>query len=145
MIKWISGLYHRFYKVFWFGVTGVMNTALDYGIYVLLLATTKLPIEVCHACGYVAGIVCSFLMNRTVTFRAKGGDGVGQASRFLICNAAALVISTIMINQLNKYLNVSEYLIRIPVTVITAVINYFLYNFFVFRKKEKSGGAEDDR
>lgn len=144
MIEWIKGLYKKYRKQFWFLVSGGTNTLLDYGIYIVLLSTTDLPVMLCHAVGYTAGIICSFLMNKNLTFSNKDKNNVGQMARFVGVNLFTLALSTLLIGLLEQYTSIHKFLIKLPVAALMAVISYLGYNVLVFNKKDEHGGAEND-
>lgn len=63
---------------------GAMNTIVTLVVIYLCKTFTEIPLMVCNAIGYVAGLVNSFLWNRAWVFRATDGHGLWQALRFAI-------------------------------------------------------------
>ncbi|MDI6691693.1 MAG: GtrA family protein [Anaerosomatales bacterium] len=66
----------RFVK---FGLVGVVNTAVAYGVFLLLALGLAVPPTASHAAGWLAGMATSWLLNRLWTF----GDRVVSLSRAL--------------------------------------------------------------
>ncbi|MDY3857278.1 MAG: GtrA family protein [Muribaculaceae bacterium] len=63
---------------------GVMNTLITLVVIFALKSYTATPLMLCNAIGYAAGLVNSFLWNRSWVFHARGeGSGAGQAIRFI--------------------------------------------------------------
>lgn len=75
-----------------FGVTGVLNTGLDLGLFLLLTRGACLQPVIASTISYVAGMVCSFCLNRTWTFRASAAGPSGQFARFVVLNFTLLTI-----------------------------------------------------
>lgn len=73
---------------------GVLNTLVTLAVIYLLKTFTGTPLMACNAIGYVAGLINSFLWNRTWVFHATGGRGATQALRFAIGFAYATECSS---------------------------------------------------
>lgn len=61
----------RFAQFFRFILSGGLNTAITYGIYLLLLQQTSYQIS--YTIAYVSGIAISYLLNRVFVFREHRG------------------------------------------------------------------------
>ena len=135
MIESIKGLVAKYRRVIAFGLVGVMNTLVDYVVFVLLTVLSQLPVGVCQAIGYSAGIVNSFVMNKQIAFK-KGTttDLKTQIVRFIVVNGVSLLFSVLAIDWIVS-LGVNEQLAKLPVTAATMVINYLGYKLFVFKIK----------
>ncbi len=72
-----------------FALVGVMNTGIDYLVF-LLLAAAGLPALPAHACSYTAGLINSFFWNKLWTFRAPRVWKPGEIVRFVLVNLTAL-------------------------------------------------------
>ena len=119
-----------------FCVVGGINTAVDTGIYLLIfhfiINQTKELDFVAYIPGYIAGIICSFVLNKIFTFRDKGNTKT-QWFPFLIVNAISLLVGLgckellILANIIGGWGKI----ITIPVTL---AINYLGSKIFVFKK-----------
>jgi putative flippase GtrA len=125
---------HR--RIIIFAVIGGINTLVDFLVFTVFHELTFLAIEICQAFGYCSGIICSFILNRTLTFR-KGTttDLKTQILRFLIVNGISALISMLLIKWLD-FMNVNAYIAKVLVTGIVMVINYVGYKLFVFVVKD---------
>lgn len=125
-----------------FLAVGVVNTAIDVGIYTGLVLT-GVPIVISNAISTTAGMTFSFLANRSFTFAATGGTRaqlVRQALVFVVVTGFGLwVIQPSVIWLASQPLGE---LARQPVGVVftklcgvavALVWNYLLYRFVVFR------------
>lgn len=139
-MKSIKELIAKNRQVIIFALVGCMNTAVDFGVYSLLVAFSPLGLGLCQTAGYSAGLVNSFVMNRQFTFRdAKdSGFSVGmQVLRFLVVNGVTLAISILCLRLLTDGLGMNPYLAKVPVTLLVMVVNYVGYKLFVFAGKER--------
>ena len=130
-------LFKKYARVIKFGIVGVINTAVDFIVFTLVSELLHFSPAAAQTAGYCSGIVCSFILNRLVTFSdAKKKDTAGQALRFVIVNGASWVLSTVLIALFTK-LGMWKYLAKVIVTGVTIVVNYFGYKILVFRIKDK--------
>lgn len=125
-------------RILTYGIVGGINTGVDFAVFMLLYAFTPLAAPIRQAIGYTVGILCSFILNRNVTFR----DGIRlrlshEVGRFVAVNLVSLATSMLVIYLLEDMLGVPATLAKAMVTVLTATINYFGYKVFVFRVKGK--------
>jgi len=73
---------------------------------------------------YLAGMVNSFLLNRSWTFRAAG-NAWPQAMRFAAVNLFSLAMSTLASFALVDVLHYPSLAVWVPVTVVVVLVNYF--------------------
>ena len=127
------------YKTFiLYCLVGGINTLLDFCVFTLFNYFTELDVHVCQALGYTAGVICSFILNRNVTFRKSGRDSdsrLRQAIRFLVVNGVTLTASMLIIDGLVA-LGLNEYIAKIPTQLAVVIINYLGYKIFVFAEKK---------
>ncbi len=137
MIKNIGSLIVRYKRVILFLIIGGINTAVDYLVFTAAELATPLPIEYSQACGYIAGIISSFILNQAFTFRdAEKSNSVIKIVRFILVNAVSLGVSMYGIKLLTL-LGLNKYVAKTIITVVTMAINYIGYKLFVFRVKER--------
>ena len=118
-----------------FGLVGVLNTGVDFALFSLLRVLFPDTNEVfAQAGGYAAGLVCSFFLNKYVTFKNRT-RGIRQATRFLLCNAVTLGVSMGAIYLFHSVLGWQEHLAKLfLVTPLTMALNFFGYKLWVFRE-----------
>lgn len=72
---------------------------------------------------YVAGMVNSFVLNRSWTFRARGNPAI-QALRFGVVNLSSLALSTLVMFWFVDVLAYSALAIWVPLTLVVMTLNY---------------------
>lgn len=116
-----------------FAVVGVINTAVDFCVFSIVYAAFPVSAAAAQMAGYTAGLICSFLLNKYVTFKNNAKD-FRQVLLFLLCNGIALVVSMAAIHLLHDVLGIEGHVAKIfMVTPLTMIMNYFGYKHVVFR------------
>ncbi len=125
-------------KMISFGVIGVANAAIDFGVFSIAYQALNVPIVPANVAAWMVAVSCSYIMNTMITFRAESGRVlrwkdyfVFAASGFLgmIANTATLlVLSTIM----------PVYAAKICAIFTAFVVNFAMSHFVVFRAKPRN-------
>ncbi|ALG15556.1 sugar translocase [Kibdelosporangium phytohabitans] len=119
-----------------FGLVGAANTLLDACVF-LAIAALGVPLVVANLISTSAGMLLSFALNRTYTFRTAGTDVRRQAVLFFAVTLTGLwVVQAGVIALL-----ASAPLVVAKGTGIAAgmVWNYVLYRRLVFRQRPEAG------
>jgi putative flippase GtrA len=112
-----------------FVVAGGLATAVNYGLFILLLSL-DLNYLAAASVGYLSGIVISFFLNRILVYRSSQPISA-QMSRYFLAYLAALV----------AHLGALEGLVRIGLSPeignavaisVVVVLNFFVVRRFVF-------------
>ncbi len=119
-----------------YALTGGVNTLVDFLVFTAVNVFTPLPAAGCQACGYIAGVVTSFILNRNVTFRDGENKSIfAQLWRFICVNSVSLLVSTVGI-QLLSNMGLNEYIAKVIILAVTTIINYVGYKLLVFKVKD---------
>ncbi|AUZ26621.1 GtrA family protein [Bacillus cabrialesii] len=84
-----------------FCTVGVGNTLIDFGVFFLLTAC-HVPYLPAQICSYSAGVINSYVWNRSWTFRVKRKAGGKEIVRFLMINIAASGITFLLLYLFQK-------------------------------------------
>jgi len=118
---------------------GVLNTAVDFSVFMLLNKMMLIHYSYCQIAGYSAGVLNSFVWNKCWTF--KNGDITqkifSEFGKFLIINGLSLFITLISLMFLIDFLHTPTIPAKLVVLIVSQLINYLGYKFLVFRKKSK--------
>ena len=128
-------LHHKRFLIF--STVGGINTGVDFAVFKAIYLATPLPAPFCQAISYTAGVICSFILNRHITFRDGERSKLTQEMGwFLAVNAVSLSTSVVGMYLLTELADVSTLLSKVLVTILTGFMNYFGFKIFVFRVKE---------
>lgn len=127
---------------FWkFVLVGVINTIVGAGIMFLLYNLCHCNYWVSSACNYIAGGICSFLLNKFFTFQNKEKN-VKQVIQFIILLIGCYLIAYVAAKYVIYYL-FSSYEVKIKDNIAMLVgeflyfgINYLGQRLVVFKKGE---------
>ena len=129
-------------KFFKFGITGVMNTIVDFLTYTACIEIASIEPEIAQICAYTVATVNSYIINKNWTFKNKDKNKKGKSYnraeifKFVLVNTISMSLSALGIYFFHKKLGINEYLCKIPIAFITITINYFGNKIFVFKSAE---------
>ncbi|WP_162160699.1 GtrA family protein [Paenibacillus gorillae] len=124
-----------------FNMVGVINTAVDFAVYSLLI-WAGLHYITGQILSYAAGMGNSYLMNTLITFRgasAEDGGGAqdrGRPVRFIVLNLAVLLISLGLLYLTKEGWGINPFLAKLVVTCITVVLNFVGSKWWVFMRQK---------
>jgi putative flippase GtrA len=123
-----------------FVLVGSSNLVVSLAVFYLCYHYLALPSSatgsgaqaaVANVLAYFAGMINSFLLNRSWTFRA--GPGVGmQAARFVALNLASLALGTLTVFVLVDRLRYPELVVWVPLAGLIMVSNYVGMKYWAF-------------
>ncbi|WJH34895.1 GtrA family protein [Paenibacillus sp. CC-CFT747] len=134
--KALLARYGQFIK---FNLVGLLNTAIDFVVFSLLVGL-GVPYLASQCVSYGAGIVNSFLLNRSWTFRERQGARGAQAVRFLLLNAVTLGLSLLLLYAFKTGLGLHPMAAKVIVTIFTTLVNFAGSKLWVFRAESRRGG-----
>ena len=121
----------RFIK---FGLTGVMNTAVDFLVFTVL-SWIGINVYLSQTISYAAGMLNSYVVNRTWTFSSKGRFFGSQLWRFLLANLSLLAISLLALRIGVNVLAVPRMAAKLLATGCTMILGFLVNRLWVFREK----------
>lgn len=133
----------RFQQKVRFAVVGAINTALDFGLFLILGLGGVHPI-VANYISTTAAMTFSFFANKKYTFRAQSSNYFREITLFLIFTLFGLwVLQPLVIVAASSGLEaveLTEWMIllgaKLAATAVSLVWNYVTYSRFVFRNPE---------
>lgn len=117
-----------------FAMVGVLNTALGYAVIFGCMYLLGLGAVVSNVLGYAVGLVVSYSLNRSFTFRSSGArraEMIRFVAIFLLAYLANLGVLVLLIRRFGWHEGVAQ--------VIAGVVYFGLS--FVFNKYYVFGGA----
>lgn len=125
-----------FKKFIKFGVTGGINTLVDFLVYTLLVTFCSANLYLAQTAGYACGTLNSYIINRSWTFRSRERFFSRELVRFVAANLITLAISFVTMYFLQQWFpSLNRIVLKLPVVCITTVVNFVLSRLWVFREK----------
>jgi putative flippase GtrA len=132
-----------------FGIVGVSNTLIDFGILNLLILWLRVsggwPLLLCNAAGFAGASVNSYLLNRKWTFEEEGEATSGQYLFFLTFALGGLAINSLVLYLLTGLVPIGGAAHPILMVNAAKVIatgagmtwNFLTFRFLVFRRNQR--------
>lgn len=127
-----------------FAIVGGANTALDFAVLFVLvgLGLDKIPAN------YIStsvALIFSFFVNKSFTFKSKGGNAKKQFVYFIVITLIGLwLIQPIIISITSNLLAGSGlaaaiilFIAKLIATIASLIWNYIFYSRIVFKQKEQ--------
>ncbi|MCL1859384.1 MAG: GtrA family protein [Oscillospiraceae bacterium] len=120
-------------KFFKFGITGLLNTAIDWLVSSFLYYCFTVPSPTAKVIGQISAIINSYFINKHWTFKNNNKHKKSEILKFLVVQGISLGIGYAGMKYFNEYLDVNFILCQILIAGITIIINYFGNKLFVFK------------
>jgi putative flippase GtrA len=118
-----------------FGLVGVINTLVDFAVFVLLYRGTDLDPLLCNGIAFLIAVTNSYILNHHWTFRGSGSTLSFKAYiRFVALNTGGLLIGTLAILLLGDFMPLE--LAKIIAAGLTLIWNYTCSKLFVFNTEK---------
>jgi putative flippase GtrA len=124
-------------KMISFGVIGVANAAIDFGIFSIAYQVLDVPIVPANVMAWMVAVSCSYVMNTMITFRAESGR-VLRWKDYLVFAASGIlgmIANTATLLVLSNVMPV--YAAKICAIFTAFVVNFAMSHFVVFRAKPR--------
>jgi putative flippase GtrA len=124
-----------------FAVIGVINTAVDFGVFAAAYKILGLPLVPANILSWMVAVSGSYVLNSSITFAAESGRKLTLRSytAFVVSGIAGLIGNTAM-------LWVASYFVPVLIAKVLAIgvsflLNFTLSHFVVFRPRRSPDGA----
>ena len=118
-----------------FAVIGVLNTSVDFGVFLLALAFLTSSLVAANVLSWTVAVTGSYVMNSFITFAAESGRRlrfrayagfIGSGLAGLIANTATLLVAA-------ELLLLPVVLAKVLAIGVSFLVNFSLARFVVFR------------
>ena len=128
MIRYWRGLW-QFIK---FNLVGIMNTAVDFGVFMILNHYLGLVYTVSQVISYSCGMVNSYFFNKFWTFQKKEGFTAIEVIKFILVNLCSLGVSLLVLYILQSKWNWQVLPSKVLATGFSVGVNLLGNKFWVF-------------
>lgn len=127
-------------KALTFGLVGVLNSAVDFGIFSAAYYYFALPIIVANSMAWIVAVTVSYVMNSTITFAAESGRQLAFSRYvgFAVSQFAGFLANTLTVWCLVELAHLPAWAGKLVAILVSFVVNFSLSHFFVFRTKKPS-------
>jgi putative flippase GtrA len=123
------------FKAAVYALVGVVNTAIDYSLFLAAHAVLGLPLVAANMVSWMIAVSVSYMLHSTITFAAESGRKLRWSAYFTfvasgvvgwLANTAALVIAV-------EALLLPVWLAKLCAVMASFIVNFSLSHFVVFR------------
>lgn len=123
-----------------FGLVGVINTAIDAGVFFLALAFATDSLVIANVSSWLVAVTCSYAMNSMTTFAHESRRKLRwrDYGTFVASGIAGFTVNTIVLLIVATMAPV--WIAKGCALVASFVVNFSLSNFVVFRRRQPADG-----
>jgi putative flippase GtrA len=123
------------FKAVVYALVGVVNTAIDYSVFLTAHAVLGLPLVAANTLSWMVAVSVSYTLNSTITFAAESGRKLRWLAYFTfvasgiagwLANTAALVVAV-------QDLLLPVWLAKLLAVMASFIVNFSISHFVVFR------------
>ncbi len=120
-------------KALSFGMIGVVNTAVDLGVFFLAYGIGHLPLIPANVLAWAVAVSCSYVMNSFITFARESGRKLRwrDYGTFLVSGIAGVIANTTTLVVLSYWVPVLA--AKLAAIGVSFLVNFSLSHFVVFR------------
>ncbi len=122
-----------------FSIVGAINTVVDFGVFSLLL-TKACPVLLSQIISYGCGMLNSFIMNRSWTFKENKRNEYSEPLKYIVANVATLILVSVLILLFINLVHLPVLMAKVISTGIGMIFNFMSSKFWVFQRMERSRG-----
>jgi putative flippase GtrA len=122
------------FKAVSFGLIGVVNTAVDFSVFLLGYYLLDLPIVVANMLSWAVAVTCSYLLNSRITFSIDARSELAFKTyfAFVLAQVAGFAANTATVVIASHFMPVL--LGKVLATGASFTVNFSLSHFVVFRR-----------
>ena len=118
-------------------MASALGTALDYGVFLILIAM-GIPLTPAVVAGGLVGAAVNFLLARTVVFQARGGGIHGQAVLFAVGAIMSIFLNAVVVNGLVIIVQSPALARAGAIIAVAALFNFPFQKWVVFRPPKRN-------
>ena len=127
-----------------FITVGLINTAVDLGVFYLLSLIPGMPLVVAKTLSYIVGICNSFVWNKYWTFgAARSRRGLREFGLFFAVNLPPLVVNVVVFTLLGLWIDSGSTWVRLgkafAAAVVSVIWNFMGSRYLAFRHTALKG------
>ncbi len=124
-------------KALSFGLVGLINSAVDFGIFSFAYYYLGLPIIVANTMAWVIAVSGSYVMNSTITFAHESGRklALNRYFGFALSQVAGFLANTTTVWVLVELLHIPAWAAKVAAIGVSFAVNFSLSHFVVFKAR----------
>ncbi len=139
MTEKIKALFLKYREIIMYLIFGVLTTVVSFVSYYALLYL-GLHYLAAQIVSWVLAVAFAFAVNKLFVFEDKTESAQGlfyQMAGFVLVRLGSGVLETGLLWLAVGVASISEHIAKIPVAVLTVILNYIASKLFIFKKRNK--------
>ena len=132
MKELIKSLCEEFHHLVLYGIIGTFSSGLDFCIYTILVKLLEIPYLFANCISVMAGITCSFCLNRNYNFKVKDHTR-RRFAIFLIVGLCGLMMSNIILYVCVEKLAVDKLVSKLLSIILVVFFQFMANKMLTFR------------
>ena len=130
-------------KALSFGLVGLVNSAVDFGVFSFAYYYLGLPIIAANSLTWVIAVTGSYVLNSTITFAAESGRRLGlkRYFGFALSQVAGFLANTATVWCLVELVHIPAWAAKMAAIGVSFAVNFSLSHFVVFRVRPRGDAA----
>ncbi|WP_373230238.1 GtrA family protein [Cohnella sp.] len=125
-----------------YALVGGLNTGVDFAVFCVLVYGAGMASIWAQVLSYGAGLINSYMWNRSWTFQVKRQHKAGEIIRFLGVNLLSFAAATAMLLGLEQW-GTGSVTAKAVSAALSLAVNYAGYRIWVFRKPAVRQGVSE--
>jgi putative flippase GtrA len=124
-----------------FGLVGIVNSAVDFGVFSFAYYYLALPIVAANTLAWIVAVTGSYIMNSTITFAAESGRRLALKPyfAFALSQVAGFFANTGTVWCLVELVHVPAWAAKVAAIAVSFAVNFSLSHLVVFKARKPSG------
>ena len=120
-----------------FGLVGILNTAVDFGIFTFLnYLIGEHYYRISQIISYSCAVLNSYYLNKSWTFQAGRRFNLIEMLKFLTINLISLGVSIFFLTLFHEKYQIGILWSKVGATFFSVIINFFGNKYWVFNKDQ---------
>lgn len=123
-------------EVIMYVIFGIATTLVNLIVSFILEGIVNLNGEIASAIGIIASILFAYFTNRKWVFqtKAKGKENIKEFGRFILGRAFTMIVEQCGVIIFYTHMNLPFMPVKLSLTIVVIILNFFLSKFFAFKK-----------
>jgi putative flippase GtrA len=124
-----------------FGLVGIVNSAVDFGVFSIAYYYLALPIVAANTLAWIVAVTGSYVMNSTITFAAESGRRLALKAyfAFALSQVAGFFANTGTVWCLVELAHIPAWAAKVAAIAVSFAVNFSLSHLVVFKARKPSG------
>ncbi|SHH74646.1 Putative flippase GtrA (transmembrane translocase of bactoprenol-linked glucose) [Clostridium collagenovorans DSM 3089] len=132
----MKSLYIKYEKIIKYLIFGVLTTAVNIGIYFLLVNLFKINYLIGNTVAWIASVIFAYITNKIYVFKSRTisfWESLRECSSFIACRIFSGAIDMLTMYIMIELVSVQSILAKFISNVIVILLNYILSKLIIFK------------